>query len=261
MGHERVGLLPKTERWRALVASIANVTGESDVADLAARTTELLQSQLRDVQTDAGVQAAFHYLVLLGFAARDPETAQGGLKSYGINVSESPSTLDLVRALRDWVAGHGENSDNSELATRAAGDAICGWFEENRTGPGELFQKYENAFAIWHGAASGSGFCELARKFFARFTERYLNYYLEREASAVARSWESRDALERNLQDHVDRISRHAFETAKITQSFAAGWFNKRRDEGSVTGEEVEGFLRLAFGKIRDELLRERHRI
>ena len=261
MGHERVGLLPKTERWRTLVASIAGVTGESDAAVLAARTTELLRTQLRNVQADEGVQAAFHYLVLLGFAARDPGTAQGQLKTYGINVPESPTPLDLVRALREWVGAHSENSDNSELATRAAGEAICGWFEENRTGSRALFQKHENAFDIWHGAASGSGFCELARKFFARFTERHLNYYLEREASAVARSMESRDALARNLKDHVDRVSKHAFETAKITQSFAAGWFNRRRDERSVSGEEIEGFLRLAFGKIRDELLRERQRI
>jgi hypothetical protein len=241
------------------VESITGVATDADVAELAGRTTELLRGQLRNVQADQGVRAAFQYLVLLGFAARDPETAQRELKSRGIDVPESPTPLDLVRALRDWVAAHGETSDNGELATRAAGEALCGWFEEHRIGPGTLFQRRENAFEVWHDAATGAGFCELSRKFFARFTVRYLNYYLEREASSVADSVESRDALAQKLRDHVDRLSRHAFETAKITQSFAAGWFNKRRDEGKVSAEEVEAFLRLAFGKIRDELLRERH--
>jgi hypothetical protein len=261
VGHERVGLLPKTERWRDLVERIASATGASDVADLAGRTTELLRGQLRNVQTDRGVQAAFYYLVLLGFAARDPQTTRSELGRHGINVPESPTPLDFVRALRDWVGKHSDNGEYAELATRAAGEAICTWFEENRSGPRPLFERHENAFEIWHGVATGSGFCELARKFFARFTERHLNYYLEREASAAAPSLEARDALQRNLKDHVDRISRHAFETARITQSFAAGWFNKRRDEGRVSGEEIESFLRLAFGKIRDELLRERHRV
>ncbi len=153
------------------------------------------------------MRAAFQYLVVLGFASRDPETAQRELKSRGIEVPESPTPLDLVRALRDWVVTHGEDSDNGELATRAAGEAICGWFEEHRTRPGTLFQRRENAFEVWHDAATGAGFCELARKFFARFTERYLNYYLEREASSVAGSMESRDALARKLGDHVDRLS------------------------------------------------------
>ena len=154
-----------------------------------------------------------------------------------------------------------DNGEYGELATRAAGEAICPWFEENRSGSRSLFETDENAFAIWHGVSAGSGFCELARQFFARFTERHLNYYLEREASAAAPSLEAREALQRNLKDHVDRISRHTFETAKITQSFAAGWFNKRRDERRASGEEIESFLRLAFGKIRDELLREGRRV
>lgn len=258
MGHERVSLLPKTERWRALVASIAESTTESAVADLAARTTELLRTQLRKIETDEGIRAAFQYLVLVGLASRNEETARDKLSSQGINVSADPTPLEFVRALRDWVSATGESSDASELAVRAAGEAICLWLEENRRGPLPLFQKSENAFSIWHNAASGAGFSELARQFFARFTERHLNYYLEREASAVTASLEEREVLGESLREHVDRISRHAFETASITQSFAAGWFNKRRDQEDVSRHELEGFLRLAFGKIRDELLRER---
>jgi hypothetical protein len=56
VGHERVGLLPKTERWRDLVKRIAGVAGASDVAELAGRTTELLRGELRNVQTDRGVR-------------------------------------------------------------------------------------------------------------------------------------------------------------------------------------------------------------
>ncbi len=59
MGHERVGLLPKTERWRTLVESIAGVATDVDVAELAGRTTELLRGQLRNVQADGGCASSF----------------------------------------------------------------------------------------------------------------------------------------------------------------------------------------------------------
>lgn len=59
------------------------------------------------------------------------------------------------------------------------------------------------------------------------------------------------------LSSHIDDVSRHAFETAKITQSFAAVWFNKHLKTGLPDDEAKAAFLSLAFGKIRDELRRE----
>lgn len=38
--------------------------------------------------------------------------------------------------------------------------------------------------AIWKDAGSGSVFCELARSFFAAFTDRQIKYYIERSAAS-----------------------------------------------------------------------------
>jgi hypothetical protein len=43
----------------------------------------------------------------------------------------------------------------------------------------------------------------------------------------------------------------------RITQSFAAGWFNAHTRDRLPDAKEVEGFVGLAFGKLRDELRRE----
>jgi hypothetical protein len=110
---------------------------------------------------------------------------------------------------------------------------------------------------VWKRASNGAGFCELSRLFFAKFTERYLNYFLEREASAALPTIEDRERFREQLRQHVDQISQHAFETAKITQSFAAGWYNRHARQGRPAHREVEQFLSRAFGKIREELLRE----
>jgi hypothetical protein len=115
----------------------------------------------------------------------------------------------------------------------------------------------EDPFEVWRKAGNGAGFCELSRLFFAKFTQRYLEYFLQRASPATLGGIGERVQFEQQLAKHVDDISLHAFETAKITQSFAAGWFNNRV-KGDVPNEkEIEGFLSVAFGKIRDALQRE----
>jgi hypothetical protein len=97
----------------------------------------------------------------------------------------------------------------------------------------------------------------VARIFFAKFTERYLRYFLEREASAELPSLEAREKFSQQLSAHVDAVSQHAFETSKIAQSFAAGWFNNHARNAHPSEREIEGFLGLSFGKLQEELQRE----
>jgi hypothetical protein len=154
------------------------------------------------------------------------------------------------------VTAKADSLEYGELAKSAVGDAIAAWYTKQRTQQ-ELFVSSQESSTLWNRASTGTGFCELARLFFARFTERYLNYFLERAASDQTRSIGERDGLTSRLSSHIDRVSQHAFETARITQSFAAGWFNRHANTPGFTEADVHGFLAIAFGKLRDELLRE----
>jgi hypothetical protein len=40
-------------------------------------------------------------------------------------------------------------------------------------------------------------------------------------------------------------------------QSFAAGWFNKYAKAGMPNNDEIKGFLKLSFEKMREEFRRE----
>lgn len=84
-----------------------------------------------------------------------------------------------------------------------------------------------------------------------------MNYFLDREISAKVPSIDDREKYVINITKHAEDISRHAFETAKITQSFAAGWFNNHAKEKRPSNKEVESFLSTAFGKIKEDLQRE----
>lgn len=256
MGHERVGILPRSRSWRNIVIQISQVAdSEVSVAQIANATLTNVRKQFGEIHQDEGVKAAFLFLVGLASIKTEDSISSKSPIPY-VDLSLNPSPLKLAVALRDWIFAHRQSFEYADIAQKAATDAIASWTEQQKQQP-SLFDRANNVSDIWLKASSGSGFCEVARFFFAKFTERYLNYFLAREASAVLPSVNDREKFSLCLEEHVDAISKHAFETAKITQSFAAGWFNKYVHQRSLSKKDVEGFLRLAFGKIREELWRE----
>ena len=256
MGHERVGVLPHTKRWRDVVAQLAESSDpKEDIGAIAQATLQNVRLQFRQIHADAGVIAAFQFLIALTKDASSGELATSSL-SPAINFSEQPSTLRLIGELRSWVEAQAGSPEYAVIATKAASDAISLWSSQQAMQP-SLFSSSIDSQAIWERANSGAGFCEVSRLFFSKFTERYLKYFLEREASASMTNVTVRDELSSQLRDHIDGVSKFAFETSQITQSFAAGWFNLHAKENIPSIEESRGFLYIAFGKLREELMRE----
>jgi hypothetical protein len=256
VGHERIGVLPPTTQWRKIVAELAKLpSAQANVPQLASGTLECVRTRFREIHRDTGVQAAFEFLV--GLAATGGINAPSSeWSNLPVDFTGNPSLLRIAQALRTWVSGREDSLEYRSIAERAATDAITTW-HSRQSEQGYLFGSSDEAVNVWKKAANGAGFCELSRLFFAKFTERYLNYFLEREASAALPTIEDRERFREQLRQHVDQISQHAFETAKITQSFAAGWYNRHARRGRPSQREVERFLSIAFGKIREELLRE----
>jgi len=239
MGHERVGALPKTKPWQRVVKNIAAFDGnETQSRKIANQTLDNVRSKFESIQQDPNVREAFRFLTELAVSG-----ARGNWTS--LQLPENPTPFTVAKALDRAISGRTGSSEYAALAKAAATDAIANWYAQNTV-------------QIWRDAGTAAGFCEIARLFFARFTERYLNYFLEREASAVSRTIEQRDAFQKQLKDQIDAVSRHAFETAKIAQSFAAGWYNRHARNKVPADDEISGFLAIAFGKLREDLRREK---
>lgn len=257
MGHERLGTLPKTQRWQQVVEQIAKPSlSDQDVSNITRQTIKNISSCLRNIQSEPSVRTVFKFLVALSVASRSPKPRET-LLAHGIEVPTAITPLSLAKVMRAQVTGRRNSLEYGEIAQNAAVDAIALWYEKNRDRQMNLFQPSDEPFQVWRKAGSSAGFCELARLFFTKFTERYLNYFLEREASARLENLYQRDQLQKKIREHVDIVSKHAFQTAKITQSFAAGWFNKHAAQDIPTDDEIQNFLFVAFGKIREELQRE----
>ena len=256
MGHERVGALPRTQRWQNVVGGIADAASvEGDVSGLANATLENVRSRLLTIHRDTGFVASFQFLLGLALSA-SPGINRPSLGELAIDLEANPSPLKLSSVLCQYVADNRQSAEYAEIARKAAVDVISIWTEK-QTRQLSFTGENERASEVWRRASNGSGFCEVARLFFGKFVERYLNYFIGREASSHLANTDDRERLARRLGDHVDGVSHHAFETARITQSFAAGWFNLYARDGMPPAEEISRFLSHSVGKLREELLRE----
>jgi hypothetical protein len=226
---------------------------QDKVADIANKTLHNVQTRFNNLYRDTGIQAAFAYLVSLATVDM-PHSV--GLSSPESGLENDPSPVKIAKNLRDWVTRNTTSQEYAEIASRAGADTIAEW-TKSCSKQGLLFDAQISASVIWAQSANAEGFCQLARSFFSNFTARYLRYFLEREASAQLPSLEAREKFAKSLQNHIDSVSRHAFETSKITQSFAAGWFNNHARESRPNDDEVRRFLSTAFGKLQEEFQRE----
>jgi len=252
MGHERVGALPKTKKWEKVVRDIGAFNGqENESRQIANATLDNVRSRFEFIQRDPGVQAAFKFLTGLAVSGA------GGAGVPDLKLPDNPTPFAVARALNSAVETNKGSTEYSAIASAAATDAVASWYAQNSE-QSFLFGSSEQNRDIWRKAGTAGGFCEIARLFFAKFMERYLNYFLEREASAVSKTIEQRNLLQRQLRSEIDSVSRHAFETARIAQSFAAGWYNRHASQSMPTDNEIAGFLAIAFGKLREDLRREK---
>lgn len=257
MGHERIGTLPRTVPWRQVVGTLEQAAAgtEADVAAVAGRTLQLVRARYCELYRDPGVQAAFGFLVAV--ARAQAPTAQGRA-APDLSLPSDASPLRLISALNFWVEGNAGSREYAELAKRSAAEAISRWNQQHIR-QGILFPAQELGAAdkAWAKTATAATFSEVSRVFFASFTERYIKYFLEREASSAIHNIDARDRFNQHIHASIQTISQHAFETSKIAQSFSAGWYNNHAVRDTPTNARIASFLRIAFNKIGEELRRE----
>jgi hypothetical protein len=256
MGHVKLGVLSKSRKWNQVVDELRL---GADIDGVAASAADAAEASLQVASNDPAFLHAFWLLTQVPLAARGPDFADD-LRRLGVQVPDRPSLMDVVAAISGAVDRHareqGDRTDLGEMAQMAAvesltalvGPSLPSLFEPN---PGEV-QRAIGRFA------GGDRFSALAREFFARLTQRSLDYYLSRELSNHIGAGERfRDDAARSQFD--DALVRHCREAARIVEAFAGGWYGKNVYQGAgLTPEAIRRFAPVAFGKIRAELRKRR---
>src|SRR5436190_20550235 len=100
MGHLRVGVLPKTNKWRAIVSDIAAFSNDAEVVGkLVGSTTSAASDSMQRLQNDLAVRRTFVFLLALIEGSKQGNTkkvfASLGIPDPGTN----PTPLRIVQSM------------------------------------------------------------------------------------------------------------------------------------------------------------------
>jgi hypothetical protein len=256
MGHVRLGVLPRSRKWRDVVEHLRSGADVEVVSGAAAHAAE---GSLKRASADPAFLYSFWLLTQIPLAARGPAFAED-LRGLGLDVPDRPSLMDLTSSISDavdrYTRQHGGRTDLGEMAQMAAVESLTALLAANL--PALFGPTPEEVQRAVGRLASGSRFSVLAREFFARLTQRTLSYFLSRElANHIGVEERFADDGERAEFDHA--LDWHCREASRIVESFAGGWYGKNvyQREG-LTPEAVKRFAPVAFRKIIAELRKRR---
>ena len=251
MGHVRIGFLPRTRQWKAIIDQLCSYDNDSDtVAVIADHTLNAVRKKFDGLQYDESVIKAIEFLANIIVSSRQ-EDQVAFLQDKGYQVDGKLSLFDLTACAQSLIQTTNGSLETNKLARDSAVWAIMEYYEQHSDNQISLFKNEKNPFK---DRGSGREFCELARYFFAAFTEKQIRYYIDREASSIIGDYGKYSHFSKALTEHSLQITEHAFEISKIMQSFAAGWFNNHALDTEPSEDSVTDFLKVSFGKVREEL-------
>jgi len=251
MGHQHLGTLPQSLKWRQVVQLIS---GGADVKDVAAATSAAAESQMADASNDPAVKHAVWLLTQIPLAARQDNFASA-LRQLGLHVSERPTLIEVAAAMSDavdkCVTKAGGRSDLGEMAQLSAVESL------NAIAGRELSDLFGASADKVKAALGGLGtvkeFAVLARDFFSRLSRRQLSYFLSRELSNHVGT-NSRFKTIREHRDFETALDLHCREASRILKEFSGEWFSKHTYEGGIDEGKAGRFVHVAFQKLREEL-------
>lgn len=253
MGHTRLPFLPRTRRWQEVIDLLGS--GSGDAGAVASATLDALDSSFAGGGADPGLVHAVWLLAQLPDAAKSGNFAES-LRTLGMAVSPSPSVAELTTAvataLNHHLSSHRQRSDMGELAVASAVEALSRCLSERTA---SLFPAAEDVERAVAKLGTEVQFGSLARDFFARFTERCLAYYVDRELPRqIGTHRRFRTIAEQ--KEFSRALTLHCKEASKIVETFAGGWWSKARFEKDLTESRTGRFVGYALKKVRDELRR-----
>ncbi|MBP3954873.1 hypothetical protein J8F10_06200 [Gemmata sp. G18] len=251
MGSIRLGALPDTKPWHAVIGRIAD---GSSVAAVAGATSAAAVRGLRLSKGDHGVTRVIYLLAHTALAARRTDFA-AALGELHIAVPDPPGLFDLTAgfaaAVRHWhLDTRTAQTDLGQIAALAATEALTHCVGGRSV---TLFPTGQEIQDATRDLSTQNGFALLAHEFYARFTRRFLLYHLARELSQHV-GGNGRFATPGEHNAFLADLDVHCHEAAIIVRTYAGGWYSKSKFETGITTEQAGKFSAYALTKLRREL-------
>ena len=252
MGHLRLGDLPRTRKWKEVVALLGY---GAEAEQLAIATIDAAEQAFAVAANDPGLVESLFILTQIPLAARSEDFIRS-LREAGLNVSATPTLMEVLGAVADAVDGRlarkGGRTDLGEMAEMAAVETLSASCA-NRT-PGLFSTPTADLQQAFSALATSANCSVFARSFFARLTERYLGYFLSRAYSHHVGEGKRFSTLAQQGSFEA-ALKRHCHEASVIVETFAGEWFSKTKwEKGNIGRDDASGFAYVALKKICAEL-------
>lgn len=252
MGHNTLGVLPRSRHWQDVVSLLDAGAAESDVVAASARAAE--NDMLRAADDPVFVEAV-RLLLNIPLAARSDDFGQA-LRDIGLAVDNRPELLDLVGAAAERLDAVRRKtrarSDFGEIAARALtktlsasiGDALPALFGATPDDVQAVVRKMS-----WSKGISG-----FTREFFGRTVSGTLSYWLDRTlALQIGEGRRFPTTAARNAFD--SELDHYSSEATRIIKEFSSGWYGKTlHREGGFGTKDAATFGAVALKKTVSEL-------
>ena len=266
MGHTRLGSIPKTQKWKSVVSLIAGekssgggsaVLLADDVENVAIQALDAAQNGLKTAIDDIGLQYVFYMLTQLVLSARRKDW-QAQLENLGMQLPEDATVFDLTsefqNVIDDYLVEHSLTTDVSEIAQKAAGEAIAALASVEQLSL--LNSSRDELQTVVRRLSTKNGFSQLGQVFFGRFMARFLNFYLSRVTAAHLDG----DRLPQvgDITKFNQALQRHCEQSARIVYEFCGQWYSKTEFQEGIDLYKSSRFMAVALKKLQAELKQQR---
>jgi hypothetical protein len=254
MGHNTLGILPGTRRWREVVDLIDRGAATVSVVSASAAAAE---KSLVSAANDQVFVEAVRLMLAIPLAARSTDFGDA-LRRLNLDIRGQPTLLDLTLAAADRldeVGRHASNrTDFGDLAGRALNRTLNTFIGDRL--PGLFEATTEEVQATARQLSSSVAVPEYCRGFFGYLLSETLSYWLDRTLSTrigVGQRFESQG--DRTMFDR--ELGQFVSENTRIIKEFSTGWYGKTAyQKGFFDTEDARTFGAVAMKKIVSELRR-----
>jgi hypothetical protein len=251
MGHTRLGTIPKTRKWVAVVNTVtadsssslgAPSTVSQKTDQIASQTLDAAQGGLNAAINDLGLRYTFFLLTQIVLAART-EDWENRLADIGLNLLDDSTLYDLTseiqNAIDDFLFSNKHSSDISEMAQKAAGEAITSLAAPKSI---SMFgNDLEQVKVAIKDLSTKKGFSTLGQKFFGVFMAQFLNFYLSRVTASHVNTQNIQQIGE--ITKFNDTLRIHCEQSARVVYDFCGEWYSKTEYQKGIDLENSSGFV------------------
>lgn len=240
MGHVRLGDLPRTRKWGQVGGLIGAGAGTPQVATA---TINAAEKELGVAVKDKGVVETIWLLTQLPVAARS-ENFAAELRARGVTVSQSPGLMEIVAAVTEAIDARMPNnrgrSDLGEMAQMAAAETLTEVIGSRTRGLfGTTPDDVQKQFAA---LGTNKQFSIFAKDFFARFTNKCLDYFVSRAVTQHVGEGKRFTTLAQQ-SEFSEALRTYCREASKIVEEFSGGWCFARSHDRIDGRAESHSFL------------------